>query len=568
MKGLACLFILLGHFTGIYRYAENASQIDSWFVRILAEGPVSIFTAESFWLYLFFVISGYLLIISTPPRKIRDFLVKCAKRILRLAIPIWGTAIFIFVIQNTIGFYNHSVQAIVQNTWLTHLYGSRLTVLDILKEPFFVLILGTSKFNSPFWCLRDMLISSFLIYGVGWICKSKKTETMADYNNVSFKNNGRLKLLIIVGTRPEIIRLAAVINKTRKYFDVILAHTGQNYDYNLNGVFFHDLQLADPEVYMNAVGADLGETMGNIISESYKLMVAAQPDAVLVLGDTNSCLSAISAKRLHIPLFHMEAGNRCKDECLPEETNRRIVDVISDVNMAYSEHARRYLADTGLPKERTYVTGSPMAEVLHQNLDKIEASDIHTRLGLEKGKYILLSAHREENIDTEKNFISLFTAINKMAEKYNMPILYSCHPRSRKRLEQSGFQLDNRVIQHEPLGFHDYNCLQMNAFCVVSDSGTLPEESSFFTSVGHPFPAVCIRTSTERPEALDKGDFILAGIDGDHLLQAVDVAVEMNKNSDLGIPVPDYVDENVSDKVVKIIQSYTGIVNKMVWRKY
>ena len=391
---------------------------------------------------------------------------------------------------------------------------------------------------------------------------------MADYRNVSFQNNGKLKLLIIVGTRPEIIRLAAVINKTRKYFDVILAHTGQNYDYNLNGVFFHDLQLADPEVYMNAVGADLGETMGNIISESYKLMVAIQPDAVLMLGDTNSCLSVIGAKRLHIPIFHMEAGNRCKDECLPEETNRRIVDIISDVNMAYSEHARRYLADTGLPKERTYVTGSPMAEVLHQNLSKIEASDIHTRLGLEKGKYILLSAHREENIDTEKNFISLFTAINKMAEKYDMPILYSCHPRSRKRLEQSGFVLDKRVIQHEPLGFHDYNCLQMNAFCVVSDSGTLPEESSFFTSVGHPFPAVCIRTSTERPEALDKGDFILAGIDGDHLLQAVDVAVEMNRNRDLGIPVPDYVDENVSDKVVKIIQSYTGVVNKMVWRKY
>jgi len=356
---------------------------------------------------------------------------------------------------------------------------------------------------------------------------------MSDYSSISFKNNGKLKLLIIVGTRPEIIRLAAVINKTRKYFDVILAHTGQNYDYNLNGVFFHDLQLADPEVYMNAVGADLGETMGNII-----------------------------------PIFHMEAGNRCKDECLPEETNRRIVDIISDVNMAYSEHARRYLADTGLPKERTYVTGSPMAEVLHQNLEKIEASDIHQRLGLEKGKYILLSAHREENIDTEKNFTSLFTAINKMAEKYDMPILYSCHPRSRKRLEQSGFKLDKRVIQHEPLGFHDYNCLQMNAFCVVSDSGTLPEESSFFTSVGHPFPAVCIRTSTERPEALDKACFILAGIDGDHLLQAVDVAVEMNRNGDLGLPVPNYVDENVSDKVVKIIQSYTGVVNKMVWRKY
>lgn len=397
------------------------------------------------------------------------------------------------------------------------------------------------------------------------LCERRKV--MADYSNVSFKNNGKLKLLIIVGTRPEIIRLAAVINKTRKYFDVILAHTGQNYDYNLNGVFFHDLQLADPEVYMNAVGADLGETMGNIISESYKLLVAIQPDAVLVLGDTNSCLSVIGAKRLHIPIFHMEAGNRCKDECLPEETNRRIVDIISDVNMAYSEHARRYLADTGLPKERTYVTGSPMAEVLHQNLEKIEASDIHQRLGLEKGKYILLSAHREENIDTEKNFISLFNAINKMAEKYNMPILYSCHPRSRKRIESMGFKLDKRVIQHEPLGFHDYNCLQMNAFCVVSDSGTLPEESSFFTSVGHPFPAVCIRTSTERPEALDKGDFILAGIDGDHLLQAVDVAVEMNKNCDLGIPVPDYADENVSDKVVKIIQSYTGVVNKMVWRK-
>ena len=393
-------------------------------------------------------------------------------------------------------------------------------------------------------------------------------EPMADYSSVSFKNNGKLKLLIIVGTRPEIIRLAAVINKTRKYFDVILAHTGQNYDYNLNGVFFHDLELADPEVYMDAVGADLGETMGNIIAESYKLMAAIRPDAVLVLGDTNSCLSVIGAKRLHIPIFHMEAGNRCKDECLPEETNRRIVDIISDVNMAYSEHARRYLADTGLPKERTYVTGSPMAEVLHQNLEKIEASDIHARLGLEKGKYILLSAHREENIDTEKNFTSLFTAINKMAEKYDMPILYSCHPRSRKRLEQSGFPLDKRVIQHEPLGFHDYNCLQMNAFCVVSDSGTLPEESSFFTSVGHPFPAVCIRTSTERPEALDKACFILAGIDGDHLLQAVDVAVEMNKNGDLGIPVPDYTDENVSDKVVKIIQSYTGVVNKMVWRKY
>ena len=390
---------------------------------------------------------------------------------------------------------------------------------------------------------------------------------MADYSNVSFKNNGKLKLLIIVGTRPEIIRLAAVITKCRKYFDTILAHTGQNYDYNLNGVFFRDLELADPEVYMNAVGADLGETMGNIIAESYKLMVAIQPDAVLVLGDTNSCLSVIGAKRLHIPIFHMEAGNRCKDECLPGETNRRIVDIISDVNMAYSEHACRYLADCGLPKERTYVTGSPMAEVLHRNLSKIETSDIHARLGLEKGRYILLSAHREENIDTEKNFTSLFTAINKMAEKYDIPILYSCHPRSRKRLEQSGFQLDRRVIQHEPLGFHDYNCLQMNAFCVVSDSGTLPEESSFFTSIGHPFPAVCIRTSTERPEALDKGCFILAGIDEKSLLQAVDTAVEMNRSGDHGIPVPDYVDENASDKVVKIIQSYTGVVNKMVWRK-
>ena len=385
---------------------------------------------------------------------------------------------------------------------------------------------------------------------------------MADYSNVSFKNDGKLKLLIIVGTRPEIIRLAAVINKTRKYFDVILAHTGQNYDYNLNGVFFHDLQLDDPEVYLNAVGADLGETMGNIIAESYKLMAEIRPDALLVLGDTNSCLSVIGAKRLH-----MEAGNRCKDECLPEETNRRIVDIISDVNMAYSEHARRYLADTGLPKERTYVTGSPMAEVLHQNLEKIVASDIHQRLSLEKGKYILLSAHREENIDTEKNFMSLFTAINKMAEKYDMPILYSCHPRSRKRLEQSNFQLDKRVIQHEPLGFHDYNCLQMNAFCVVSDSGTLPEESSFFTSVGYPFPAVCIRTSTERPEALDKACFVLAGIDEKSLLQAVDTAVQMNQDGDYGIPVPDYVEENVSSKVVKLIQSYTGVVNKMVWRK-
>ncbi len=383
-----------------------------------------------------------------------------------------------------------------------------------------------------------------------------------------FKNNGKLKLLIIVGTRPEIIRLAAVINKCREYFDCLLAHTGQNYDYNLNGVFFKDLKLADPDVYMAAVGSDLGETMGNIIAKSYQLMVEVQPDAVLVLGDTNSCLSVIGAKRLHIPIFHMEAGNRCKDECLPEETNRRIVDIISDVNMAYSEHARRYLADTGLPKERTYVTGSPMAEVLHNNLAEIEASDIHKRLGLEKGKYILLSAHREENIDTEKNFMSLFTAINKMAEKYNMPILYSCHPRSRKRLEASGFKLDPRVIQHEPLGFHDYNCLQMNAFAVVSDSGTLPEESSFFTSVGHPFPAICIRTSTERPEAIDKACFIIAGIDEKSLLQAVDTAVELNKDGHNGIPVPDYVDENVSTKVVKIIQSYTGIVNKMVWRKF
>ena len=382
-----------------------------------------------------------------------------------------------------------------------------------------------------------------------------------------FKNNGKLKLLIIVGTRPEIIRLAAVINKCRQYFDTLLAHTGQNYDYNLNGVFFKDLKLADPDVYMEAVGNDLGETMGNIIAKSYQLMVEVKPDAVLVLGDTNSCLSVIGAKRLHIPIFHMEAGNRCKDECLPEETNRRIVDIISDVNMAYSEHARRYLADTGLPKERTYVTGSPMAEVLHNNLAEIEASDIHKRLGLEKGKYILLSAHREENIDTEKNFMSLFTAINKMAEKYDMPILYSCHPRSRKRLEASGFQLDKRVIQHEPLGFHDYNCLQMNAFAVVSDSGTLPEESSFFTSVGHPFPAVCIRTSTERPEALDKGCFVLSGIDTKGLLQSVDIAVELIKDGNHGIPVPDYVDENVSTKVVRIIQSYVGVVNKMVWRK-
>lgn len=383
----------------------------------------------------------------------------------------------------------------------------------------------------------------------------------------SFKNNGKLKLLIIVGTRPEIIRLAAVINKCREYFDCLLAHTGQNYDYNLNGVFFKDLKLADPDIYMEAVGNDLGETMGNIIVKSYHLMVEVKPDAVLVLGDTNSCLSVIGAKRLHIPIFHMEAGNRCKDECLPEETNRRIVDIISDVNMAYSEHARRYLADTGLPKERTYVTGSPMAEVLHNNLAEIEASDIHARLGLEKGKYILLSAHREENIDTEKNFISLFTAINKMAEKYDMPILYSCHPRSRKRLEASGFKLDPRVIQHEPLGFHDYNCLQMNAFAVVSDSGTLPEESSFFTSIGHPFPAVCIRTSTERPEALDKGCFVLSGIDTIGLLQSVDVAVSLIRDGLPGIPVPDYVDENVSTKVVRIIQSYVGVVNKMVWRK-
>ena len=387
----------------------------------------------------------------------------------------------------------------------------------------------------------------------------------------TWKDNGKLKLLIIVGTRPEIIRLAAVIKKCRKYFDTILAHTGQNYDYTLNGVFFHDLELDDPEVYMHAVGADLGETMGNIIAKSYQLMVELKPDAVLVLGDTNSCLSVIGAKRLHIPIFHMEAGNRCKDECLPEETNRRIVDIISDVNLAYSEHARRYLADCGLPKERTYVTGSPMSEVLHMNLVKIEASDVHKRLGLEKGKYILLSAHREENIDTEKNFLSLFTAINKMAEKYDMPILYSCHPRSRNRLEQmkvdGKFELDKRVIQHEPLGFHDYNCLQMNAFAVVSDSGTLPEESSFFTSIGKPFPAVCIRTSTERPEALDKGCFILSGIDTKGLLQAVDTAVDMVVNGDNGIPVPDYVDENVSDKVVKIIQSYTGVVRKMVWRE-
>ncbi|WP_406544702.1 non-hydrolyzing UDP-N-acetylglucosamine 2-epimerase [Pseudobutyrivibrio sp.] len=382
-----------------------------------------------------------------------------------------------------------------------------------------------------------------------------------------FKNNGKLKLLIIVGTRPEIIRLAAVIKKCRKYFDCVLAHTGQNYDYNLNGVFFKDLQLDDPEIYMDAVGDNLGQTIGNIIAKSYELMVEIQPDALLVLGDTNSCLAAISAKRLHIPIFHMEAGNRCKDECLPEETNRRIVDIISDVNLAYSEHARRYLAECGLPKERTYVTGSPMAEVLHENLESIEASGVLTKLGLEPKKYMLLSAHREENIDTEKNFTSLFTAINKLAEKYDMPILYSCHPRSRKRLEASGFKLDPRVRMHEPLGFHDYNHLQMNAFAVISDSGTLPEESSFFTSIGRPFPAVCIRTSTERPEALDKACFVLAGIDEKSLLQAVTTAVEMNENGDYGIPVPDYVEENVSTKVVKIIQSYTNVVNRMVWRK-
>ncbi len=392
-------------------------------------------------------------------------------------------------------------------------------------------------------------------------------EIKTDFSDVRFANNGKLKLLIIVGTRPEIIRLAAVITKCRQYFDCILAHTGQNYDYNLNGVFFKDLKLAAPEVYMDAVGDDLGATVGNIINCSYKLMVQTQPDALLILGDTNSCLSAIAAKRLHIPIFHMEAGNRCKDECLPEETNRRIVDIISDVNMCYSEHARRYLAENGLPKERTYVTGSPMAEVLHQNLTDIEASDIHQRLGLEKGKYILLSAHREENIDTEKNFLSLFNAINAIAEKYDMPILYSCHPRSRNRLATSGFQLDKRVIQHEPLGFHDYNCLQMNAAAVISDSGTLPEESSFFTSVGHPFPAVCIRTSTERPEALDKACFILAGIDEKSLLQAVDIAIAMNNDGNHGTPVPNYVEETVSTKVVKLIQSYTGVVNKMVWRK-
>ena len=394
------------------------------------------------------------------------------------------------------------------------------------------------------------------------------SELRTNYSDIHFANNGKLKLLIIVGTRPEIIRLAAVINKCRIYFDTLLAHTGQNYDYNLNGIFFRDLKLKEPEVYMDAVGDDLGATCGNIINASYKLMVQTQPDAVLVLGDTNSCLSVIGAKRLHIPIFHMEAGNRCKDECLPEETNRRIVDIISDVNLAYSEHARRYLADCGLPKERTYVTGSPMAEVLHENLKEIENSDIHVRLGLEKGKYILLSAHREENIDTEKNFLSLFNAINAIAEKYDMPILYSCHPRSKKRLEASGFKLNSRVIKHEPLGFHDYNCLQMNAAAVISDSGTLPEESSFFTSVGHPFPAICIRTSTERPEALDKACFILAGIDEKSLLQSVDTAIAMNKAGDYGIPVPDYVEEKVSTKVVKIIQSYVGVVNKMVWRKY
>lgn len=393
-------------------------------------------------------------------------------------------------------------------------------------------------------------------------------ELKTDYSNIKFQENDKLKLLIIVGTRPEIIRLAAVINKCRKYFDCILAHTGQNYDYNLNGVFFHDLKLKDPDVYMDAVGDDLGATMGNIINASYKLMAQIKPDAVLVLGDTNSCLSVIGAKRLHIPIFHMEAGNRCFDECLPEETNRRIVDIISDVNMCYSEHARRYLNASGVAKERTYVTGSPMAEVLHENLAEIEASDIHRRLDLQKGRYILLSAHREENIDMEKNFLSLFKAINAMAAKYDMSVLYSCHPRSKKRLEASGFPLDKRVIQHEPLGFHDYNCLQMHAYAVVSDSGTLPEESSFFTSVGHPFPAVCIRTSTERPEALDKGIFVMAGIDEQSLLQAVDTAVEMNINGDHGIPVPNYTDENVSTKVVKLIQSYTGVVNKMVWRKY
>ncbi len=392
-------------------------------------------------------------------------------------------------------------------------------------------------------------------------------EIRLNYSDIKFQENGRLKLLIIVGTRPEIIRLAAVINKCREYFDCLLAHTGQNYDYNLNGIFFRDLKLNDPDVYMDAVGDDLGATMGNIINAGYKLMIQTQPDAVLVLGDTNSCLSVIGAKRLHIPIFHMEAGNRCFDECLPEETNRRIVDIISDVNLCYSEHARRYLNASGVAKERTYVTGTPMAEVLHENLAAIESSDIHHRLGLQKGRYILLSAHREENIDTEKNFLSLFKAVNAMAKKYDMPVLYSCHPRSRKRLEVSGFELDSRMVQHEPLGFHDYNCLQMNAYAVVSDSGTLPEESSFFTSVGHPFPAICIRTSTERPEALDKGVFVLAGIDESSLLQAVDTAVAMNANGDYGIPVPTYCDENVSTKVVKLIQSYTGVVNKMVWRK-
>ena len=385
--------------------------------------------------------------------------------------------------------------------------------------------------------------------------------------NVRFKEDGRLKLLIIVGTRPEIIRLSAVISKCRKYFDCILAHTGQNYDYNLNGIFFKDLNIQEPEAYMNAVGTDLGETIGNIIGLSYKLMKQIKPDALLILGDTNSCLSAIAAKRLHIPIFHMEAGNRCKDECLPEETNRRIVDIISDVNLAYSEHARKYLHECGLPKERVYVTGSPMAEVLHANLENILSSNILERLDLKPGKYILLSAHREENIDTEKNFLALFGAINKMAEKYNMPILYSCHPRSKKRLEQSNFKLDNRVIMHEPLGFYDYNCLQINSFAVVSDSGTLPEESSFFASLGYAFPAICIRTSTERPEALDKGNFLLAGIEEQSLLQAVEIAVSMNYNKELGVPVPDYIDENVSTKVVKIIQSYVGIINRMVWRK-
>ena len=398
--------------------------------------------------------------------------------------------------------------------------------------------------------------------------KTHKMELKTNYSDIQFRNDGRLKLLIIVGTRPEIIRLAAVINKCRKYFDCILAHTGQNYDYNLNGVFFRDLKLKDPEVYMDAVGEDLGATMGNIINASYKLMAQTKPDAVLVLGDTNSCLSVIGAKRLHIPIFHMEAGNRCFDECLPEETNRRIVDVISDVNICYSEHARRYLNASGVAKERTYVSGSPMAEVLHENLPDIEASDVHERLGLQKGRYILLSAHREENIDTQKNFLSLFNAVNAMAQKYDMPVLYSCHPRSRNRLAAAEFQLDPRVIQHEPLGFHDYNCLQMNAFAVVSDSGTLPEESSFFTSIGRPFPAVCIRTSTERPEALDKGCFILAGIDEKSLLQSVDTAVEMVRNGDNGVPVPNYTDENVSSKIVKLIQSYTGVVNKMVWRKF